>query len=34
LPRSPERLNQFGHDLVGETDGHRHPHIFGCCDDR
>ena len=34
LPRSPERLNQFGPDLVGETDGHRHPHIFRCCDDR
>src|SRR5450759_4952932 len=34
LPRSPERLNQFGHELVRETNGHRRPHILGCCDDR
>src|SRR5665647_1887409 len=32
LPRGPERLNQLGHQLVRETHGHRHPHIFGCCD--
>ncbi len=34
LPCGPERLNQIGHQLVRETDCHRHPHILGCCDDR
>jgi hypothetical protein len=34
LPRGPERLDQPGHQLVRETNGHRHPHILGCCDDR
>jgi hypothetical protein len=34
LPRSPERLDQLGHQLVRETNGHRNPHILGCCDDR
>ena len=29
-----KRLNQLGHELVRETNGHRHPHIFGCCNDR
>lgn len=24
----------LGHQLVRETNGHRHPHILGCCDDR
>jgi len=34
LPRGPERLDKLGPELVGETDGHPHPNILGCCDDR
>ncbi len=34
LQRSPERLVQLGDKLVGEANGHQHPHILRCCDHR
>src|SRR3712207_2052505 len=34
LQRGPERLVQLGDELVGEANGHQHPHILRCCGHR